>query len=270
MNSHAAFGEGNRGHGARPDICVLEGGDRDAALTFAQKLGVRLLDEIPGKDTDTLFLAYDPQGLSLQCGGLVVRAGFDKMKDRIRPGKIRHELLLQAARIRKADGILRAVDATAGFGEDSFLLAAAGFEVQMFEYNPVIAALLRDALHRAGQIPELAKVTRRMTLTECDSVRGLQALKDAVYVIYLDPMFPGRTKSALVGKKFQLLQKLEQPCSSGEELLEAAFLAHPRKLVIKRPLKGGWLGEKKPDYVLSGKAVRYDCFSFPETPERQG
>ena len=50
-----------------------------------------------------------------------------------------------------ADGQLRAVDATAGFGEDSLLLAAAGYNVELYEYDPVIAALLRDALRRAAR-----------------------------------------------------------------------------------------------------------------------
>ena len=44
----------------------------------------------------------------------------------------------------------RAVDATAGLGEDSLLLAAAGFEVTLCEADPVIAVLLEDALTRAA------------------------------------------------------------------------------------------------------------------------
>ena len=72
-------------------------------------------------------------------------------------------------------------------------------------------------------------------------------------------MFPARTKSALVKKKFQLLQQLERPCNDEEELLQAALAAKPRKVVIKRPAKGPYLGGVKPDYSLSGKSVRYDC-----------
>ena len=39
---------------------------------------------------------------------------------------------------------LKAIDATAGMGEDGFLLAAYGYEVTLYEQNPVIAALLKD------------------------------------------------------------------------------------------------------------------------------
>lgn len=77
-------------------------------------------------------------------------------------------------------------------------------------------------------------------------------------VVYLDPMFPGRTKSAAVKKKFQLLHHLERPCANEGELVRAALAARPRKVVIKRPIKGPHLAGIKPAYALVGKAVRYD------------
>ncbi|MCG4849180.1 class I SAM-dependent methyltransferase, partial [Streptococcus gordonii] len=82
-------------------------------------------------------------------------------------------------------------------------------------------------------------------------------------VVYLDPMFPERTKSAAVKKKFQLLHHLEQPCADEETLVEAALAVHPRKVVIKRPVKGPLLAGVKPSYQLAGKAVRYDVLVPP-------
>ncbi|MFR3877285.1 MAG: class I SAM-dependent methyltransferase [Collinsella sp.] len=52
------------------------------------------------------------------------------------------------------------------------------------------------------------------------------------------PHVSERTKSAAVKKKFQLLHHLEQPCTDEESLVEAALAVHPRKVVIKRPVKG--------------------------------
>ena len=77
-------------------------------------------------------------------------------------------------------------------------------------------------------------------------------------VILLDPMFPERTKSAAVRKKFQLLHHLEEPCADGELLLAAAIAANPRRIIIKRPMKGEYLGGVKPSFSLTGKAVRVD------------
>ena len=53
---------------------------------------------------------------------------------------------------------------------------------------------------------------------------------------------------------------METPCENEAELLEAAFDASPRKIVIKRPAKGAFLADKKPNYSIEGKAVRYDVF----------
>lgn len=169
-------------------------------------------------------------------------------------------VLAQAA----ADASLpTAVDATAGLGEDALLLAAAGFSVRLYERNPVIAALLRDALRRAREIPQLADATSRMELVEADSVDALAQLEFTPDVVVLDPMFPARRKSASVKKKLQLIQRLEVPCESEDALLDAALAARPRKVVVKRPSKGPYLAGVKPSYSLEGKAVRYDVIALP-------
>lgn len=161
---------------------------------------------------------------------------------------------------------------TAGFGEDSLLLAAAGFTVDLYEQDCVIAALLKDALDRAADDPALAAAVARMRLHAGeDSIAGLRHTAELVKqgelaapdVVYLDPMFPERTKSAAVKKKFQLLHHLEQPCADEETLVEAALAARPRKVVIKRPVKGPLLAGVKPSYQLAGKAVRYDVLVPP-------
>lgn len=154
-----------------------------------------------------------------------------------------------------------AIDATAGLGEDSFLLAAADFDVTLYEQNPTIAALLRDGLERATHDASTAVVASRMHLIEGDSIQALQSLTSAPDVIYLDPMFPDKTKAAATKKKFQLLHYLEAPCVNEAELLDAALSACAQKVVVKRPIKGAYLSELKPAYSLSGKAVRYDVYT---------
>lgn len=212
-------------------------------------------------------LQEDAQGLALVAGDLVLRADFKHLVPRIRPDRLGRELVVRAARIKGADPEkpLKVIDATAGLGEDSFLLAAAGFTCTLFERDPAIAALLRYAMEQGAEDPVLAPILSRLHLVEEDSIPALHEMGvtgDHPDVILLDPMFPARTKSALVKKKFQMLQQLEQPCEDEEELLQAALAARPRKLVIKRPAKGPYLGSTKPDYSLSGKSVRYDCLAF--------
>ncbi len=204
-------------------------------------------------------LREDERGLALVDGNQVLRADFARLLPRVRPRNLGRELLVRAARVRGADGPLRAVDATAGLGEDAFLLAAAGFFVRMYERDPLIAALTADGLARATASAELAPIVARMELVAGDSIAALPELDFVPDVVFLDPMFPERRRRAATKKKLQLIQRLERPCEDEEALLEAALAAHPRKIVVKRPLKGPVLGGVRPSHALRGKVVRYDC-----------
>lgn len=206
---------------------------------------------------DGLELRRDERGLVLVGNGLELRGDFTHMLPRLRPANLRRELLVKAAHVRGAVSPT-AVDATAGLGEDAFLLAAAGFSVLLCERDPVIAALLRDALERAAQDERLAGLAKRMRLVEGDSVQTLASLATAPHVVFLDPMFPEKRKRAATNKKLQLFQQLERPCEDEEALMQAALAAHPRKVVVKRPLKGPYLAGVKPSSSLAGKVVRYD------------
>ena len=210
-----------------------------------------------------LVLVRDEDGLSLHSDDQVLRGDFTRMLPRIKAGNLSKELLVRAAKIKDASDTLHAVDATAGLGEDSILLAAAGFHVTMFERNPVVYELLSDALERAAGIPELEEIVSRMHVRHEDSLEGMKALGFTPDVILLDPMFPERQKSALVKKKLQMIQKLEIPCMDETELLKTAMEAKPKKLIVKRPPKGPHLAGIKPDYSSEGKAVRFDCFVSP-------
>jgi 16S rRNA (guanine1516-N2)-methyltransferase len=188
-----------------------------------------------------------------------LHADFSRMLPRLRANNLQRELLVRAARIRGVDGPLRAVDATAGLGEDALLLAAAGFLVTMYERNAVVAAMLREGLERAREDDRLAEIVGRMELVEGDSIQALSTMKTSPDVVYLDPMFPARRKSAATKKKLQFIRQLEKPCPDEEELLRAALAARPRKVVVKRPLKGPHLAGVKPSSSFAGKVVRYDC-----------
>lgn len=195
--------------------------------------------------------------LTLMADGMELAEDFREMLPRLRPDRLGRELLVKAVRVRGVEEI-RVFDATAGLGEDSMLLAAAGFSVTMCEGDPVIAALLADGLRRAVNDPVLSGVVGHMSLVEGDSIEILPSLTEAPDVVYLDPMFPARTKSAAVKKKFQLLHRLESPCADEASLMDAALAAHPRKIVVKRPIKAPVLAGVRPSHSISGKAVRYD------------
>lgn len=220
-----------------------------------------------------LALSRDAGGLALSDGTLAVRGDFTRMLARLRPANLQREMLVKAVRVKGADpSEVRVADATAGLGEDSLLLAAAGFPVVMLERNPVAAALLADALERAAAHPQLACAASRMSLVNADSADTLPLLRPAPDVVLLDPMFPAKHGDARAKKKLQMLQALEPPADAADEhaLLEAAFAAHPRKVVVKRPLKGPHLAGRKPSHTLAGKTVRYDVYHLPGAGGKPG
>jgi 16S rRNA (guanine1516-N2)-methyltransferase len=241
---------------------VGAGGDASRAQELAARLGVPVALAGTAAAASGLCLLVSEKGLSLEGGGMSLAADLSRMVPRLRAGNLNRELVVRAARIRGVAGPLTAVDATAGMGEDSLLLAAAGFSVTLFERDPVICALLGDALARAAADPALAEAVSRMELRGEDSVPALPALGFSPDVVLLDPMFPERRKSAAVKKKLQLIQRLERPCDDEHGLMDAARAAGPRRIVVKRPAKGPWLAGEKPSYTVAGKAIRYDCYAL--------
>ena len=234
---------------------------RPKAEQIAGRLGLPFTETPPDSG---LYLYVGENGvLSAVSGKTVFSVDFGETQRRVRGARVRSELLVRAAMGRDgAPGL--AVDATAGFGGDSFILAAAGYRVIAFERNRFIAELLADGLERALCDPGTSDAASRIELRREDSLEALPELELRPDVVLLDPMFPERKKSGAVKKKARMLEALEPPCSDGEALFEAALAAHPRRLIIKRPAGAEPLGGRKPDYVLSGDVVRYDCFRFAD------
>ena len=236
-------------------VCLGKGGQRDMAESFSRKTGAPIVDK-PG---EYLTIHFDSKGVSLSGFGLTYQGDFaETMMHRVTNGRLQHEMLVKAASSEKEGR--KAIDATAGMGEDAFLLAAQGYEVTLYEQNPVVAALLKDAIRRAKKNQILKDIAGRMKVVEADSVESMSKLLDPVDVIYLDPMFPARQKSSLINKKLQLIQKLEPPCSEETDLFDAALKVGPSRIIVKRPLKSEYLAGREPSYTLKGKAIRYDCY----------
>lgn len=156
----------------------------------------------------------------------------------------------------------RVIDATAGFGRDAFVLANLGCSVTLIERNPLIATLLFDAHHRAHDNNDLHDIMSRMTIINHDSTAYLKALNhdDKPDVIYLDPMYPSREKSALVKKDMRLLHQLAGEDSDSHPLLMAAQTAALKRVVVKRPKSAPFVGDIKPDMQIESKNTRYDVY----------
>jgi 16S rRNA (guanine1516-N2)-methyltransferase len=174
------------------------------------------------------------------------------------------------------EGVPTILDATAGMGGDSFVIASQGFKVVMVERSIAVAALLEDALKRAldnlqnlspeASDPELLSIIMNMSLVQADSAEYLLSQKPIVDVIYMDPMYPEKKKSAATKKEMKALQNLVGPDRDSENLLQAALQTAAYRVVVKRPKNAPIIQLKnpllKPSAEIFSPNTRYDIYSI--------
>ena len=103
----------------------------------------------------------------------------------------------------------------------------------------------------------------RVTLIVADARDVLDGLAptDRPDVVYLDPMYPQKKKSALPKKELRLCRSLVGDDTDSMDLFAAACRAAGRRVVVKRPPKSPPLAPN-PDLRFGGKLARYDVY-FP-------
>ena len=170
--------------------------------------------------------------------------------------------IAKAVGIKKYGLPLTVIDATAGLGQDAFVLASLGCKVIMIERSPQVAELLTDALLRGSQTEEIKNIINNMQLITGNSVEILNNLPASEYpdIVYLDPMFPERTKSALVKKDIRALKELVGEDLDADLLLTAALKVAKRRVVVKRPKIAPYLQNLTPKVSQVGKANRFDIY----------
>jgi 16S rRNA (guanine1516-N2)-methyltransferase len=168
--------------------------------------------------------------------------------------------------ISKAVGIKKGhrptiVDATAGWGRDAFVLATLGCRVHMIERSEVIAKLLEDGLRRAEQDEKIGVLIKdKLSLTCGDSRQELLQTPFEPEVVYLDPMFPHKGKSALVKKEMRILQEVVGQDEDADALLKLALTIAAKRVVVKRPAYADFLAEIKPNTSIKTKKHRFDIY----------
>lgn len=168
--------------------------------------------------------------------------------------------------ISKAVGIKKGhrpniVDATAGWGRDAFVLATMGCRVHMIERSEIIATLLKDGVRRAEQDEKIGLLMKdKLSLTCGDSRKELSQVPFEPEVIYLDPMFPHKEKSALVKKEMRMLQHVVGPDADADELLSLALTIATKRVVVKRPAYADFLAGIKPQASIKTKKHRFDIY----------
>lgn len=152
------------------------------------------------------------------------------------------------------------VDATAGLGRDSFLLASLGAQVTLIERSEKMHSLLAQGMKRAAREGgQLREIIGRMTLLKGDALDLIPEL--SAEAILIDPMHPERKKTALVKLELRQVREIVGTDDDAADLVRLA-IAHARKrVVLKWPAKADPLeGVQKCTHQIIGKTTRYDVF----------
>ncbi|MDH5601045.1 MAG: class I SAM-dependent methyltransferase [Gammaproteobacteria bacterium] len=178
--------------------------------------------------------------------------------------------------IAKAIGLKQGVtapsvlDATAGLAKDAFVLACLGCPLTLLERSPIVTELIRDAVKRAEDDEHFQSIIKTgFDVKEENSIKYLTQLssnENATLpdVIYLDPMYPERKKSASVKKNMQLLQSLLGKDEDTQALLDIAIKVARKRVVVKRPKGAENLSALNPTYHVASKKTRYDIYIIPQ------
>lgn len=161
----------------------------------------------------------------------------------------------------------KVLDATAGLGRDAFVLASLGCHVTMMERMPVVAALLENGLNRASVNTHVADIAARMQLVHC-SLLEPRALTETPDVIYLDPMYPHREKSAAVKKEMRVFQSLVGEDLDADKLLAPALELAKYRVVVKRPNYAPPLANVTPATSIKMKKNRFDVYVNQAIPKK--
>lgn len=159
------------------------------------------------------------------------------------------------------------LDATAGLAGDAFVLASLGCPITLIERSPIIFALIADAAERASLSEKFQSILEQgFTIINADASdfisQQLAKNNPKPDVIYIDPMYPDRKKSALVKKDMQILQRLHGNNDTSSKLFENALLYAKKRVVVKRPLHAETISQKVPNTCIKSKKTRYDIYTL--------
>ena len=152
------------------------------------------------------------------------------------------------------------VDATAGLGRDSFLLASLGAQVILIERSEKMHALLVEGMNRAeNEGGEFREIIGRMTLMKGDAKDLIPELPGEA--IMIDPMHPPRQKSALVKRELRQVREIVGTDDDAADLVRIALAHAYNRVVLKWPAKADPIdGLKACTHQILGKTTRYDVF----------
>ncbi|WP_455375809.1 class I SAM-dependent methyltransferase [Kaarinaea lacus] len=250
-------------------VCCSHKYLENQAKALAQQLAIPLLDHKPQTSQYKFLLVYSQNASDFELELHFPTENLNPIKVDFNDQQLLYRQKFGGGRqqaIGKAVGLKRGyipnlLDGTAGLGKDAFILASLNCKVTMCERNPIIHALLADGLRRL-QVEKNANSqnTLHLSLNFEKTQNYLKNNPQNIDVIYLDPMYPHRTKSALVKKEMRILRNLVGDDSDFDSVLETALKTATQRVVVKRPKTAPPIGAIPPSHSIESKKTRFDVY----------
>lgn len=239
---------------------------------LARRARRRVLQEATQSGAAGLLLVSDAQGLAIEGvgpefeGRVQARWHEGASHYRRQRGDSGRELIARAVGTGSGADAPAVLDPTAGLGGDGFVLATKGCEVTLVERNPIVFALLKDALARAkaevGRDTGLQSILERIRIRAGDGREAFRRARAGRQpdVVYLDPMFPAGRRRAKPKKEMQALHWIVGADADAGGLLEPALHCARQRVVVKRPRLAPPLAGRDPEGQIVGKQNRFDIY----------
>ena len=128
------------------------------------------------------------------------------------------------------------------------------------EKNPELFKLLENGKSRIKSSSEVLELLTKIEWINQDSYDFMSNDCERKWdVVYMDPMYPEKSKSALPKKEMQVLQQLVGEADDEVELLRRAMSVSRNRVVVKRAPKAPAI-IPHPSQVFEGKSVRFDMY----------
>ena len=178
---------------------------------------------------------------------------------RLKYGKGRGQNLAKAVGM-KSNKNRNIIDATAGLGYDSFILASLGANVTLIERSKRMYEILENGINEGISFGgEIQRIINRMELLFGDSKDILPKLSPEI--IMIDTMYKDRKKTALVKNNMRLVREIVGPDSDYIELLKVALNCARHRVVLKQPRYADPIKEiRKCSHQILGRTIRYDVY----------
>lgn len=230
----------------------------NTGLSQEKELSEKLSLPLQESPQDYFLFFQDQQwlvGHGQQGSKFQIELDFNKEFERLQGQRLNPKKdLLSKALGYEAGRVQTVLDGTLGLAKDAVHMLHCGFTVIGCERNPVTHFLLQQAFEKCT-----TEECQKFSIIEGDVESLLSNMRDQVDVLYLDPMFENARQKSAPKKGLAFLRTISAVDVDVHRVIEKALDLKIKRVVVKRPLKGGQLFDK-PSIVYEGKLVRYDVY----------